>query len=161
MVEPSQDHSKHFDAHGQDIMAHQQEPNANPADLLIHMEQGGAHMHQHLEALKGDPTRKAEVAQKQKQLDNLGKMTDQLQQQVEEHSQAQPQQQQAPDPEAMAAMTKVTGELGLKAKKQAGDMELKARKQAVDEKLKDAKTAADIRRKNVESMQPKPQPAGV
>jgi len=162
MVTPDQDHATHFDIHGKDAMAHEQEANADPSDLLVHFNQAGAHMHQHLELLKGDPTRKQEVAQKTQQLDNLAKMTDQLTQQVDEAAQAVPQQGNGQgDPEQRAATMKVAGELALKAKKQSGDMDLKARKQAVDEKLKDAKTAADIRRKNLEATQKPPQPAGV
>ena len=140
-----------------DIQAHQQEQ-PDPAQMLIHMEQAGGHLTQHLKYISGDPTRKAEVKQKQDQLDQLGKMTDQLTQQVTEHAQAAQDQQgngQAPQSEMMVDLAKVHGELGLKQEKQKGDLALKARKQMVDEKLKDAKTAADIRRKNMEAMTPR------
>jgi hypothetical protein len=149
LVEPQQNHSIHFDTHAKDIQAHQQEQ-PDPAQLLIHLEQAGPHMAKHLQYISGDPTRKAEVKQKQAQLDGLAKMTDQLSQQVQEAAQAAQQgngQQPQQDSETLVGLAKVHGELGLKAEKQQGDMLLKARKQMVDEKLKDAKTAAEIRRK--------------
>jgi hypothetical protein len=160
MVEPSQDHSTHFDVHANDIEAHKQEPNANPADLLVHMNQAGAHMHQHLEALKGDPTRKSEIKQKETQLADLGKQTDQLEQQVQESAQAAQQPQPPSNGQGVNPdLVKVHGDLALKKQKMDGDMMLKAQKQAVDTKLKDAKTAADIKRSSMQSMKPQ-MPAG-
>ena len=165
LVEPMQNHSTHFDEHMKDAMAHHQEPNADPMAVLTHMEQAGPHMFQHLQALKGDPTRKQEVKQKQKQLDDLGKQTDQLHQQTTEAmqaaqkngQQAQPPQQPPVDPVKLA---KVQGDLKLKAQKQQGDMALKARKAQFTESLSDKKVASGIHRENAktaaEMRRPKP-----
>ena len=157
LVEPMQNHSIHFDTHMKDAMAHHQEPNAQPMAVLTHMEQAGPHMFQHLQALKGDPTRKNEVKQKQKQLDDLGKQTDQLHQQTTEALQAaqkngngQEQPQEPPiDPVKMA---KVQGDLTLKAHKQAADMALKTRKQQFTETLSDKKVASTIHRENAKTV---------
>jgi hypothetical protein len=157
LVEPQQNHSIHFDAHAKDAMAHLQEPQAHPADQLTHLEQAGPHMTQHLEMLKGDPTRKKEVKEKQEQLTDLGKKADQMKQQMDEHMQSmakqagngqqQPQAPQPPDPK----LVKVQGDLKLKAAKQQADMGLKARKQQFTENITDKKTAADIRRANAQT----------
>lgn len=150
LVEPQQNHSIHFDTHMKDVMEHVAEPQSDPVQKLIHMEQAGPHMFQHLSALKGDPTRKQEVKEKQQALDQLGKKSDQLHQQLTEHLAAQPQPPngEPPDPEAIAKLAKVQGELKLKAAKQAGEMALKGRKQVFNETLQDKKTAASIRRDN-------------
>jgi hypothetical protein len=123
----------------------------DPMPVLIHLEQAGPHMAQHLQMLQGDPTRKNEVKQKQQQLDQLGKQTDQLQQQVEESAQAQEQNgngglQPGEDmhPEMIPKMTKVIGDLNLKKSKQDFDLNLKQRKQEFSEALADKKTAHGI-----------------
>lgn len=150
LVEPQQNHSIHFDTHYQDVMQHLQDPNAHPQEQLLHMEQSGPHMSQHLNSLRGDPTRKNELKQKQTQLDQLGKISDKLGQNLQEQMRAQGangSQPEQPSPE----MTKVTGELSLKAQKQQGEMALKERKQAHSEKLADAKTASGIRRETAKT----------
>lgn len=152
LVEPMQNHSIHFDAHMQDVMAHLQDSSA-PPEKLIHMENAGPHMTQHLQLLQGDPTRKDEVKQKQKQLDMIGKVSDQLHQQVTEAMGAMADQmpngngQQAPDP----AMVKVMGDLSLKARKQAADHDLKERKLAHSEELTDKKTGSAIQRETIKT----------
>jgi hypothetical protein len=176
LVEPMQNHSTHFDVHYQDVMQHFMEqtgrgqpgqngmngngngqspapqgppqPPQNPLELLIHMENTGPHMYQHLQKLQGDPTRKQEVEQKQKMLNDLGKKSDQLHQQLTEGMQAaadQPQPGQ-PDPEMQAKVMKVQGDLQLKAQKMDMDHGLKVRKQEFNEQLQDKKTAAGIER---------------
>jgi len=160
LVEPQQNHSTHFDVHYGDVMQHVQDPNAPAPEKLLHMEQAGPHLNQHLTALKGDPTRKQEVKQKEKQLDQLGKISDQMGQNLQEAMQAQgqngetgpaqPQQQQQAG--ATPEMAKVMGDLGLKAKKQEGEFALKERKQAHNEMLSDKKTAAGISRENAKSI---------
>jgi hypothetical protein len=148
VVEPSQNHSIHFDTHMQGVQKHQQQPDSNPQELLLHMHQAGAHMSQHLERIARDPTRKAEIQQKSQTLSGLAKQTDQLKQNVQEMLQAQARQGngqgQTPDPNLL----KVTGELGLKKQKQDAELGLKARKAVFTETLQDKKTAADIRRKD-------------
>jgi hypothetical protein len=152
LVEPMQNHAIHFDTHMKDAMAHQQEPNAQPMQVLLHMEQAGPHMFQHLQELKGDPSRKAEVKQKQKQLDDLGKQTDQLHQQTTEALQAaqkngaQQQPPQQPDPKLIPKIMETKGKLDLKAKEQAGRHALKTQDQRFKQDLKDKETAAKIKR---------------
>lgn len=179
MVEPMQNHSIHFDTHYQDVIQHFNDSSAQgmqngqaappaplpqvapgpvqqgPQDprqqmaLLVHLEQAGPHMAQHLQMLQGDPTRQQEVKQKQKQLDDLGKKTDQLQQQVQEAQGAQGQngngaQDGGLGPEMLPKVMKVAGDLKLKEKKQEADLALKTRKQDFNESLADKKTAHGI-----------------
>jgi len=146
-IEPGQNHSIHFDTHMKDVVENMG-GKAQPIQKLVHAEQAGQHMTQHLNFLKGDPSRKAEVKQKQDQLNKLGKATDQLMQNVQESVQAAQkngqEEPQQPDPKTL----KVVGELGLKKKKQDGEFALKERKQKHSEEMSDKKTAASIRRDN-------------
>src|SRR5262245_56216245 len=67
-VTPQQNHSIHFDVHAKDAMNHIQQVDqgqGDPAQLFQHLEQAGPHMFRHLQAIKGDPTRKQEVKQKE------------------------------------------------------------------------------------------------
>ena len=153
MVEPQQNHSIHFDVHMQDVMQHLND-NSPIDQKLIHMENAGPHMTQHLQQLQGDPTRKDEVKQKQKQLDMIGKVSDKLHQNLTEAMGAMADQQQngngqeqSPDP----AMVKVLGDLGLKKRKQEGDFALKERKAQHSEQQSDLKTAAAIHRDTVKT----------
>ena len=126
------------------------------------MENAGPHMHQHLNMLRGDPTRKLEVKQKEKQLDQLGKISDAMGQQMQEalraHAEQNPPNGEQPTPE----MAKVMGDLGLKKIKTEGEMALKAHKQEISDQLADKKTAAGIARDNAvanaAAARPKPQP---
>jgi hypothetical protein len=151
LVEPTQNHSIHFDTHMKDVQDHIKTPNANPLELLQHMENAGPHMTQHLQLLKGDPSRKGEVKQKQKALDDVAKLSDKLGQNLQEHLKSVPNQPNgngaAPDPK----LVKVQGELGLKKQKQDGEFVLKERKQRHNEALTDQKTAAGIRRENLKA----------
>jgi len=157
LVEPNQNHSIHFDTHMQDAMQHTQEQDA-PMNKLAHMEQAGPHMAQHLQAIQGDPTRKQEVKAKQKQLDQLGKFTDQLRQQIGESMQADEGQQPQGPPqlpegviEMAPKMAKVKGDLELKARKQQADLALKTQKQEHAGRLADLKTASEIRRQTAKA----------
>jgi hypothetical protein len=149
IVTPEQNHSIHFDVHAQDAEQDFQDPNRDPHEKLIHMEQAGRHMSQHLQRISQDPSRKQEVEKKQGQLDQLAKATDQLNQQVTDAAKgaASDQQQAAEAAQPSPGMAKVQGDLQLKATKLKGDMALKARGQAFKESLADKKTAADIIRK--------------
>jgi hypothetical protein len=158
LVEPMQNHSIHFDTHMKDAAAHIQEQGAPPMMQMIHLNQAGPHMDQHLQMLQGDPTRKNEVKGKRKALDQLGRYTDQLRQQLTESMGAQQRgngaaqgapaqgQQPPPDPSLIPKMAKVQGDLRLKAQKMQGDMALKERKQAHSEQLSDKKVASSIQR---------------
>ena len=161
LVEPGQNHSIHFDTHMQDVMQHVQDPNEdNPASLLIHLHQAGPHLTQHLQGLQGDPTRKDEVKKKQAQLDQLGKITDELENNVQQHAdkiQSQPPQQNGNgqggqpqmSPDMTAKLVKAHGDLQLKTQKQQHDTALKIQQHQVDQRLADLRTAADIKRNNV------------
>jgi hypothetical protein len=179
LVEPMQNHAIHFGVHMQDAMEHVQggpmgqqnqpqgmnggqQPNGNgqqapgaqspakPIEILIHLENAGPHMFQHLEALKGDPTRQEQIKEFQKQLDQLGKVSDQLHQQVTESMKAEaanrPPEDGQMDPELQVKREKVHGDLAIKTEKMNRDFELKQRKQQFQEGLADKKTAAGIQR---------------
>jgi hypothetical protein len=126
-------------------------------DLLMHLHQVGPHMAQHLLLLQGDPTRKNEVKDKQKKLDDLGKKTDQLQQQVQEAMGAQGQNGNGAAPvgdeaamgmasDLIPKMAKVHGDLAVKSQKMELDHGLKVRKQDFNEQMADKKTAFGMQR---------------
>jgi hypothetical protein len=153
-VTPEQNHATHFQRHLADAMQHAQQAQqgqAKPQDLLIHLTKAGPHMHQHLEQIKNDPTRKQQVKQMTDGLNVLSKMQDRLHKQMNQKNQqdqnmlgqAQPQL----DPEHMIALQKVHGDLDIKRQKMMGDMALKAQKQKFQTRIADIKTAADVRRK--------------
>lgn len=146
-VTPQQNHLTHFDTHFSDATQHLQDPQGSPVDKLVHMEQAGPHMHKHLDELAGDPTRKKQHKEREQALQQLGKATDKLKQNVDEWLQSQQENAPAPqpDPEQMAALAKVHGQLGLQKQKQDGQFALKAQAQAHKQMLADKKTAADIR----------------
>jgi len=157
ILTPKQDHVVHFGEHLKDVQQHVQQtqggqnPQGDPSDpmkLLVHLEQAGPHMNAHLVHIQGDPTRKDMVGQMRQALVALGKLADQLKQQMAEAMKAQAgQQQQQPDPEAAAKIMKVVGDLKLKQAKNEGDMQLKAQKQAQQMRLKDLQTAHNMRLK--------------
>jgi len=156
LVEPQQNHSIHFNVHDQDLMGHLKDPQTSPMELYTHLSNAGPHMTEHLNLLRGDPTRKQEVKQKERRLQELSRITDKVRQNIEEslrsrngqNGAGQPQGPQAPPD---SRMTKVQGDLALKAQKQKGDFALKVRKQKFDENLKDKKAAVDIRRQSAKA----------
>lgn len=157
IITPKQDHVVHFGEHLNDVQQHAQQVGggqnggdpSDPMKLLIHLEQAGPHMNAHLLHVQGDPTRKDMVGQMRQALVALGKLTDELKQQLTEAMQAQAQQQpgQGPDPEAAAKIMKVVGDLKLKQAKNEGDMQLKAQKQDQQLRLKDLQAAHNMRLK--------------
>ena len=158
LVEPSQNHSIHFDTHYGDAAQHVKDPNEqNPASLLIHLEQAGPHLQQHLNFLEGDPTRKDEFKKKTQQLQELAKTTDEIRNNVQEHAQAiadrPPEQQGNGQPQMSgddtAKLVKAHGEVALKTQKAQADTQLKIRQQQVSERLQDLRTAAEIKRGNL------------
>lgn len=158
LVTPKQNHVIHFTIHFGSAMEHVQElqAGANPIEVLVHLHNAGPHMKEHLDAMSGDVTRKEQLAQMGGAWMQLSKMTDQLQQQVEEAAKAEAANQEAQqpqvDPKALAALMKVRGELELKGMKLQGEMALKAEKQAVTLKLKDIAQAHGQRLKNRDAM---------
>lgn len=153
MWTPKQENVIHFQLHLADVAEHAEAVKAGadtPETLMVHLDQAGPHMHEHLFAMLGDPTRKAQLAEMQKQWLGLSKLADQLKQQLEEAAAAQAAEQpaQAPDPELIAALAKVQGELEIKRTKTMGDLQLKAQKQAAQLHLNDLKAAHGIRLDN-------------
>jgi Asp-tRNA(Asn)/Glu-tRNA(Gln) amidotransferase C subunit len=163
LVTPNQNAVTHFQIHFSDLADHfkqLQAKQAQPLEVLLHAHQAGPHMRQHLNTLVNDPTRKDQLAPMEAAYQHISKMTDQLQQQTMQATKAQQAQQQQeapppqPDPQAIAALAKVRGDLNLKAMKAHGDLQLKAQKQDALLKLKDAQTAHDMRLKTATAMQP-------
>lgn len=158
LIDPSQNHSVHFQSHIADVSAHADETRqgGDPMALMIHLEQAGPHLHEHLFAIQGDPTRKAEVQEMMKAWMAMSEMADQLKQQLEEATKAQAanQPQQAPDPELIAKLAKVHGELGIKREKVMGDLQLKAEKQRVTLRQKDISLAHEMKVKEFQARQP-------
>lgn len=147
-VTPRQDHvihfTKHFERASKMVQASQQ-GQINPMMTLMTLHILGPHMKEHLDAMVGDPTRKAQLEQLTLAWVALSKVADQMQQQVDEAQQAQQKAQPKPDPALVAAMAKVQGELQIKAFKAHGDMALKAQKQEQALRLKDIANAQDYR----------------
>ena len=173
LVAYDQDHLVHFDAHFADVGNHLkalQAGQSQPQDMLTHLEGFGPHARRHLDSVKGDPSRKAQLAQREQQWVSMSKVADQLKQQIaaQQQAQARAQQQaqkqaaaqaqqqaqeqaQRPDPDLIAKMAKVRGDLELKAHKQQGDMALKADKQKTTMHLKDLETAHKLRLNNLDA----------
>jgi len=149
-VSPEQDDATHFGIHLQFVGQMAQATQAgqvDPHQLLLVLEQAGPHTHEHLQNIAGDPTRKVQVKQMTEAWLNMSKMADQLGQQVAEMDKAAAAQQpqQAPDPELIAALAKVHGELAIKRDKMQGDLILKKDKQDATMRLKDVQAAHGLR----------------
>lgn len=156
MVDPSQDHVVHFQSHFQDLAEHAKQVEAGQADpreLLVHLNQAGPHTHEHLQQIAGDPTRKEQVKGMTKAWMEMSQMTDKLTQEIEasDAAAAANQPQQAPDPALIAALAKVDGDLKIKERKMMGDMALKAQKQNFTLRQKDIQTAHGMRLENIEA----------
>jgi hypothetical protein len=63
---------------------------ADPHDVLIHLENAGPHMKQHLDKIANDPTRKQQVKQYSDAWMNLSKVADNLMKQVQQMNASQP-----------------------------------------------------------------------
>lgn len=156
-VDPQQDHVTHFGIHEQSVGQHAQQVQAgqdDPHNLLLHLEQAGPHMAEHISKIAGDPTRKQQVKAMQDSWETMSKTADQLKQQLDAADQAaaanQPAQQA--DPALIAALAKVTGDLQIKQQKMQGDMALKSQKQTFTLRQKDIETAHKIRLTNLEAL---------
>lgn len=157
VVTPKQDHAIHFKVHFAALAGDFQslkKGEGDPMEVLMFAHKMGPHMKEHLNEMAGDPTRKEQLEQMEEGWDMLSKLTDQLQQQIEEHiksQEANPPQPQ-PDPELIAALARVQGELEIKRQKMQGDMQLKAEKQSQQMRLKDLSTAHGAKLKDREQM---------
>lgn len=154
MIDPSQDHVIHFDSHLKDVATHAAEVKAgqgDPMSLMVHLEQGGPHMHEHLFAIMGDPTRKAQVQEMQKAWLAMSKMADQLKQQLEAAAAAKAanQPEQAPDPALIGELAKVHAMAGVQREKMILDSQRKDQKQAADLHRKDLQAAHGMRTENL------------
>lgn len=153
MVDPSQNHTVHFQSHGKDVAEHSQgvmQGQTDPHELLLHMEQAGPHMHEHMQQMAGDPIRKKDLEQMQKQWLSMARATDHLAQQIQEQDAAaeKNQPQSGVAPELLKSIIQIYQDGQLKTMKAKGDMALKASKQAAQLRLKDLSTAHSIRLKN-------------
>lgn len=162
VVTARQNQPTHFQVHFSDVMEHvkqMQTSDEAPHDVLIHMEQAGPHLRQHLDRMPdqipgpdGKMEENQEKAGMEKAWEGLAKAADHLHQEVDKINQTSaenaPQKPEMP-PELMAMMAKVQGELLIKAKKTEGDMALKEQKQKQTLRLKDIQTASELRRQNL------------
>lgn len=162
LITPLQDHVIHFGYHYkdsvEDLQALQQQGQQgqgggrDPVQVLIHLHQAGPHMRGHLDQISGDVTRKNAYDQMDKAWNDLAKMTDQLQQQVEESLKSQQKPEPEMKPEMMAAIIKAKGDLQLKEFKVKGDLALKTEKQRQTNRLKDLNSSfqMELKRREME-----------
>lgn len=161
-VTPIQDDVIHFQIHFQSCASHIErfkQGQADPMQVLIHLEQAGPHMSSHLQNVEGDETRKEQVKGMNEAIESLGAIADQLKQQIEEANQSQQEQEPQIDPKLIAALAKVQGDLKLKEMKLMGDMGLKQAKWEQQKVLKDMQTAHALRLKTLKANEPKPEMA--
>lgn len=161
-VDSTQNHPTHFDVHFKDAIDHIQhmskgqgagtggDPHA-PTDLLIHLEQAGPHLTQHIQRMANDPTMQEKLPKMKEGLNTLAKVADKLQSEIKKHAQAQasnPQGngQQGPSvkPEELEPLVRLHSEMQLKAARQSSEIGLQRQKQAHQMRLADLKSAADI-----------------
>lgn len=151
VVTPNQNHPTHFNEHFTDSVHHLkqlQAGQAKPHEVLIHLEEAGPHMKNHLDRMAGDPTRNDEHKKMTKAWEGLSKMSDELHHAIEQDNATQEKNAPppAPDPAKMADLLKAHGDLQLKAEKQKGDFQLKVVKEKNRQKLADLKQAAEMKR---------------
>lgn len=133
----------------------------DPAHVATFLDGVGHHIAEHLREIEKDPNQGAIAKQVKAQLQQLGKMTDQLHQQIAQSMQQQQQQAQREqqvmgqlqlkqiETQAKIGMqeTKTRAALQQKAEKHQQQMALAAGKTQQGMALADAKTAAELRRK--------------
>ena len=157
VITPTQIHVIHLKHHIESMEKDEEavQQGADIRDIFQRLEAKGAHAYQHLQQIEGNPVYKKPASEFKNKLQELSRLQDQLQQNIEEQDQANPQQPQGqPDPE----LVKVQGELALKEKKMAADIArnnkktdaaiaLKARHTQADILMKDAANGAAMRQK--------------
>lgn len=156
-VAARQNHPTHFQVHFSDVVEHIKQVHGQaeaPHDLLIHLENAGPHLKQHLDKMPdkipmqdGKMGENQEKQQMMKAWLGLSKARDQLLIEVEKQNQNGQEQQQAPpqlDPQFMTGLMKLQMEMGLKREEMTGKHQLKAEDQAFKHKLKDRASAAKI-----------------
>jgi hypothetical protein len=145
----------HLETHFKDLAARLQQVQAgqgNPVDLITRMDNAGPHDHQHLEAMKGDPTLKNEYKKYTKVQMTLAKMADQLKKQVAKAQKSNQQAQPKIDPKAMEGLMKVMLEAKTKETKMQMDEARKDKKMEFDLHRKDQTTAHEMMLKRFETM---------
>lgn len=131
---------------------------ANPAEVLMYLNGIGSHTAQHLQRLKGDPSRKQEFMVLEAQWKELAKTADMLGKQVsaqqQQQAEAQQKQMQAEaiangvDPETRIMEEKAQRDMKIKEDKAVQNMNLKGQKSAQDMAIKDVMAASTIERQN-------------
>lgn len=145
-VTPGQNHVIHLQVHvpsmQKDMQACQQQM-MDPRECAKRLEGKAPHAMQHLQILKGNPTKQKEYQQFAAAIQPIAAYQDHLEQTINEQNQAAAQQPQPgqPDPE----MVKVQGNLQLKAQKDQGAHELKIQSQQFQQELAQQKAAFDQR----------------
>lgn len=163
-VSPDQNHVVHFQIHRQGVATHAQEiqqGQSDPMSLLVHLDNAGPHMHEHLNQIAGDPTRKVQVQQMTEEWLELSKMADQLRQQIEEAQAAAEanQPEQGPDPELIAKLAEVQGKTAVMREGMLLKHRLQMEKERNSDRRKDIAVAAKIRRDNSVAAQVEPMAA--
>lgn len=151
-VTPAQNPTIHFTIHYKDAITHLQEVKTgkgDPMGLALHLQNAGPHLHVHLQALAGDPTRKDQYKQMQKMWLLLAKESDKLQKQIAATQKGQKPNPQV-DPELAGKMMKMMGELEIKRQHMLLNHQLKKEDYAFKRDLKDLQAADNIQRKNLE-----------
>jgi hypothetical protein len=148
-VEPGQADVTHFGVHQQGVANHSklvQAGQADPHALVIHLDNAGPHMLKHLLNVENDPTRsKDQVKGMRKAWVDMTRNADQLKQQVAEADQAEADKKPQIDPQLIAALAEVSGNLQIKRKKMMGDMAIKAETQRIKNSLADIDQAHKMR----------------
>lgn len=156
-----QDDAIHFGVHFQGSMRAVQmlkEGIIEPQIGLFILHNFGPHMRKHLDRIKGDPTRAQQLGSMEEAWQTLTKIADKLQQEVQEAAKAEEGKAQQPqiNPDDLAKLMKVHGDLQLKASKEENDSARKDRKLMADLRRKDIQAANSIRLEREKATQTEP-----
>lgn len=137
----------HFQKIGQIIQGYQQ-GQTPPEQAYTAVSSFGPHIKQHLDILAGDPFKKQEYQQFYNQWQQLSRLADKLQADLESAQEATPPQQQVSD-KLQIGMANVQATAQINQAKAAAAAALKLRIQAHREQLDNAKLAGQQHRENV------------
>jgi len=169
-VTSRQNHATHFKVHYADTMAHlqqMQQGKAQPHDVLIHLEEVGPHLKDHLDEMprvdiaaslasgKHPQKESPEHKKMEKAWHQLAQVSDHLHKELERQNAKSAAEQQKNgnkqpqiNPEHMTELLKLHGDMEIKRgnlEVKKGQLALKARKQQFDEHLADVGLAHEIR----------------
>lgn len=162
LVTPYQNHVIHLQEHLNFAAqaANSVQQGGDPADVLATLQATGAHCALHIQPLSQDPTRQDAFKALYEQFQELGKIVDELQRQMEQQVQANAEKQamaarakavaEGTDPETQLKQAELQAKIQRDNAKAAAQIQLKQQKQAADMALKDAQTASGIRRDTVQ-----------